>query len=122
MLAGAAVGVVGQRHSNFYYRYIHGDKDTFHLAFRRVLKTYAMPSKGIHRLDFTMCQHDFDGERIFQHRNRAKWALWRRNPRIGHFWHEEECMRAMDDLRRRWSGKIPVGEAVVGQGIVRAAS
>ena len=53
-----------------------------------------------------MCQHDFDGERIFQHRNRAKWGLWRLNPRVNGFWHEEECLHAVDDLRRRWNGKI----------------
>ena len=31
-------------HSDFYYAHIYGDKDTFHLAFRRVGKSYAMPA------------------------------------------------------------------------------
>jgi len=48
--------------SDFYYRYQHGDKDTFHLAFRKLDKSYAMPSRGIDSIEDTFCQHDFKGE------------------------------------------------------------
>jgi ADP-heptose:LPS heptosyltransferase len=93
-------------HSDFFYKYIHGDKDTFHMAFRKVGKPYAMPAVPIHPLDYTMCQHDFQGERIFQHRNLAKWMLRQPNLRIHDFWHEEKCLDYLKELEQKWDGRI----------------
>ena len=59
-------------YSDFYYRYIHGDKETFHLAWRILGTPYVMPWRGIHSLPGTMCQHDLAGQRLFQHRNGHK--------------------------------------------------
>src|SRR5438046_6470344 len=69
-------------HSDFYYKHLHGDKETFHLAFKKLGKTFSMPQIPIHRLEGTMCQHDFDGKRIFQHRNMDKWNLFLNNKRV----------------------------------------
>jgi len=99
-------------HSDFYYQHIHGDKDTFHLAFHRVNKSYAMPPRGIEALDATMCQHDFEGQRVFQHRNMDKWRLDGRNRRIAGFLHEDECRNYLADLRARWSGRVHWNEQV----------
>jgi ADP-heptose:LPS heptosyltransferase len=93
-------------HSDFYYRYIHGDKDTFHLAFRRLGHRFAMPAVPIHPLDYTMCQHDFDGRRIFQHRNLAKWRLREPNLRIHDFRYEQECLAFLAELAVHWDGRI----------------
>lgn len=93
-------------HSDFYYRHIYGDKDTFHLAFRRLGHRYAMPTTAIHPLDYTMCQHDFDGRRIFQHRNLAKWRLRSPNLRIHDFQFEEESLQFLAELGSRWDGRI----------------
>jgi ADP-heptose:LPS heptosyltransferase len=93
-------------HANFYYHYIYGDKETFHLAFRKVRKHYAMVPWPIHPLDSTMCQHDFEGRRIFQHRNQDKWDLFQRNKAIEDFWFEDECRHHLDQLRRQWDGTI----------------
>ena len=95
-------------HSDFYYRHIHGDKETFHMGFRKVNKAYSMPAKGIHALDATMCQHDFDGNRIFQHRNLAKWSLFGANRRISGFLYEDECLGFLDSLGKVWKG-LPSG-------------
>jgi hypothetical protein len=92
--------------SEFYYQYIHGDKDTFHLAFRRIGYRYAMPQTGIYPLDYTMCQHDFSGRRIFQHRNLAKWRLHQPNLRIHGFEFEQECLDFLEGLATRWDGRI----------------
>ena len=62
--------------SDFYYQHLHGDKETFHLAFRKLRKSYSLIPKPIHSLEGTMCQHDFQGRRIFQHRNMDKWDLF----------------------------------------------
>lgn len=93
-------------HSDFYYRHIHGDKDTFHMAFHRTETPYAMPRRRIHSLDATMCQHDFEGHRIFQHRNMDKWRLDGSNRAIGGFWFEDFCRYFLSELRARWSGRV----------------
>ncbi len=89
-------------HSDFWYRHIHGDKETFHICWRKLGWDYAMPSRGIHALSATMCQHDFQGRRIFQHRNMAKWTIGE-NRRISGFQEEESCLGFLDDLRPHWN-------------------
>jgi glycosyltransferase involved in cell wall biosynthesis/ADP-heptose:LPS heptosyltransferase len=91
-------------HSDFYYQHIHGDKETFHMAFRKLNQPYAMPDKPVHALERTMCQHDFEGHRIFQHRNGDKWTLGYTNRVIWGFLFEKECRQYVDDLRRVWTG------------------
>jgi hypothetical protein len=92
-------------HSDFYYQHLHGDKETFHLGFKRLGKSFAMPRTPIHPLKGTMCQHDFEGKRLFQHRNLRKWSLFQ-NLRIEDFWLEEDCLAALDRLRRIWDGRM----------------
>ena len=77
--------------SDFFYQHVYGDKETFHLAFRKLNQPYAMPPKPIHRLPGVMCQYDFQGRRIFQHRNQDKWNLFLTNRRIKGFRREAEC-------------------------------
>ena len=91
-------------HSDFYYKHMYGDKETFHMAFRRVRKAYDMPMKPIVPLKGTMCQHDFDGNRIFQHRNRDKWRLDGANESVPDFLFENECRIFLDELKAKWSG------------------
>jgi Mannosyltransferase putative len=93
-------------HSDFYYHFVHGDKDTFHFAWRRLGKEYAMPDHAIHSLDATMCQHDFDGLRLFQHRNMDKWKLDGSNRRVEDFWFEDDCRRFLSELYQRWPGRV----------------
>lgn len=93
-------------HSDFYYHHVHGDKDTFHLAFRRRGKSYAMPERGIHALQATMCQHDFQGCRLFQHRNMDKWRYDGRNLRIQDFHLEDLCLGLLAELQLNWSGRV----------------
>lgn len=93
-------------HSEFFYKYIHGDKDTFHLAWRRTGTEYAMVPHPIESLDGVMCQHDFDGRRIFQHRNSHKWSFFGENKRLHGFLYEEDCRRHLEELRERWDGTV----------------
>lgn len=92
--------------SDFYYQHLYGDKETFHLAFRKLRQPYALVPHPIHSLAGTMCQHDFDGRRIFQHRNRDKWDLMLHNRRVADFQFEKECRQYLDQLRRRWDGGL----------------
>ena len=89
-------------HSAWYYRFIHGDKDTFHLAWTRLGQPYAMPNKRLEALEATMCQHDLQGRRLFQHRNADKWRIDGRNRTVPGFKHEPLCRRFLEELRRRW--------------------
>ena len=91
-------------HSDFYYQYFHGDKDTFHLAFEKTQTPYHLIPTPIHPLPATMCQHDFDGRRLFQHRNADKWDLMLDNWTLPGFEFEEECRQYIRDLRRVWDG------------------
>jgi hypothetical protein len=90
--------------SDFYYQYIHGDKETFHVAFRKMRKTYSLVDKPIRALQGIMCQHDFQGRRIFQHRNSHKWELFAANRHVEDFWFEEQCLDYISQLRRQWDG------------------
>lgn len=94
-------------YSDFYYRYFYGDKETFHLGWRVAGAEYAQPQRGIYALPATMCQHDFQGQRVFQHRNFAKWTLHAPNRRIHGFHHEEQCLAFLDELRAGWDGLAP---------------
>lgn len=92
--------------SHFFYAYIHGDKETFHMAFRKLRQDYILIPHRIVSLSGTMCQHDFEGKRIFQHRNLAKWVFEGENRCIAGFQKEEECLQFLEILRRDWSGVI----------------
>lgn len=92
-------------HSDFYYKHIHGDKCTFQFAWHRTGTAYAMPPFGIHSLQATMCQHDFDGRRIFQHRNMDKWELDGRNLHVRDFQLEDVCRSFLRELATRWPGQ-----------------
>ena len=92
-------------HSDFWYRHVHGDKETFHIAFRKLNVPYVMPTTPILALAGVMCQHDFSGRRIFQHRNLAKWSLEDDNPRVPGFVHEDVCLRFLEELRVQWQDR-----------------
>lgn len=93
-------------HSDFYYQYIHGDKETFHLAFHKLKQPYGFIPTPIHPIPGTMCQHDFQGRRVFQHRNMDKWNLFLRNRRVPDFRFEDDCLDFVRDLRQRWDGNV----------------
>lgn len=52
-----------------------------------------------------MCQHDFEGRRIFQHRNMDKWELDGSNRRVPDFQLEAECRRFLLELASQWNGE-----------------
>jgi hypothetical protein len=87
------------QYSDFWYRYLWGDKDTFHLAWRKLGREWAMPARGpIDLMGRVMGQCDFEGRVLFQHRHGAKWSL-HDNPRIAGFIHEDVCFQIIAELR-----------------------
>lgn len=59
-------------HSDYVYKHIYGDKDTFHLAWRMAGHECCIPTThpGWHCVSFL--QKDFDGRTLFVHRTRDK--------------------------------------------------
>jgi len=97
------------QHSDFFYEFLLGDKDTFHMAWRRLGQSFAMPAhRPVQDWDDgpVLYQHDFEGRRLFQHRNEDKWDYAGGNLRIPGFQHEEACLEAVDELRRLWDGVV----------------
>lgn len=96
-------------HSDYYYRVFAGDKDTFHLAWRKVGKEYGLithlPAPLGERE--VLVQFDPSGARLFQHRCNMKWSLTRRNKRIRGFLYEETCLAYLRELQASW----PAGSA-----------
>ena len=95
-------------HSDFYYQCFYGDKDTFHLAWRRVGLEYSLVPhlpRGL-GADTVILQSGFDGQLLFQHRNSDKWKLDGTNLRVKGFAMEDLCREFLADLGRRWGGKV----------------
>jgi len=94
-------------HSDFWYRYIYGDKDTFTLSWLKLGVEYATPGQGIEKSGPMNVHYDFSGQRLFQHRNYAKWTIYGENGRVPGFVHEEACLKHLAELRERWRGRPP---------------
>lgn len=97
--------------SQFFYRFVLGDTGIFYHAWPMTATPYAIPSRLIHTLPGTMCQHDFQGRRLFQHRNFQKWQLELdfNKPRGDDFHLQAECFRWIEELSREWS---PAGQTL----------
>jgi hypothetical protein len=93
-------------YSDCFYHHVYGDKDTFRFAWHRIGQKFSMPPFPIGDLPETMCQHDFQGRVIFQHRNMDKWNFVRENKRIPGFQFEDECLADVARLRTLWDGII----------------
>jgi hypothetical protein len=94
-------------HHRFFYRYMIGDKDSYRFAWHKLGESYAMPPFPIHPLEGTMCQHDFSGRRLFQHRNARKWKLHGPNARVAGFQLESECLEFLRELRQALGPAVP---------------
>lgn len=94
-------------HSDYYYTAFYGDKDTFHLAWRKLDQEYSIipHPPGVLGDQFVLIQFDPGGERLFQHRCNAKWTLTG-NKRIGGFLFEEVCLAFLRELESVWNETI----------------
>jgi hypothetical protein len=87
--------------SDFYYKVVYGDKDTFRFAWHRLRRPFAFSTKSV-KANGVHYQYDLHGRLIFQHRFRPKWSLGD-NPGIAGFIGEDECRGCIDELRSKWS-------------------
>ena len=91
-------------HSDFFYNYIYGDKDTFHMAFRKFEYSYAMPKKRLLQQSGTLVQYNFAGEALFQHGK--KWRYDEQSKSLEGIFYDQECLTFIKRLQQQWSGQI----------------
>jgi glycosyltransferase involved in cell wall biosynthesis len=81
----------------------YGDKDMFRFSWHSIDLNYAIPSFCPTPLDGygVLCQRDFSGNRLFQHRTWKKWNLYEHNLHVDDFWFESECIENIRTLREK---------------------
>jgi hypothetical protein len=86
------------------YRHLHGDKDTFLIAWRVLGAQAAIAPRPL--VDSrALIQRDFDGEPLFQHRIGCKWTYGGDQYTQPDFVHMDSCLAFLADLRRSWNGR-----------------
>lgn len=88
-------------HSDYYYEYTEGERETFHLAFRKLNIPYFMITTPSKTIEGVIYQHDHRAGRVFQHRRGAKWKLYAQNKQIKDFEGDVKCLQHLDELKRR---------------------
>jgi hypothetical protein len=106
-------------HSDFVFKHVYGDKECFHLAWRKLGTEYAIPTAGPGWDVHTIVQYDHAGQIVFQHRCQDKWKF-DGNKRNDSLRNEQLCFDLIADLRRKWNGVLwrnpcptPVEQAVI---------
>jgi len=105
-------------HADFTYRIVHGDKDTFPLAWRRLSREFGRlwPTCGI--ATKALLQYDEHGQTLFQHRIHDKFRLvgdqfdstcqlTPGNCFIPELQHEVFCVKVLNELRNCWNPAMP---------------
>lgn len=100
--------------SDFYYKLVLGDKETFRFGWHCTGQPYKIISTPVFKLpasplpSLCMCQHDPDGNRLFQHRNLDKLRLDGFNCYIPGFIDQDRMFELLEELRTKWTGKVTV--------------
>lgn len=91
-------------HSDWYYKFVYGDKTTYHLAWRVCGSDYAIPSTGAGWVWPAIQQYDFDGNLLFQHVCQGKELLVSgRTPNLKSSYAATSASKRLADI---WHGKI----------------
>lgn len=97
-------------HSDWYYKFVFGDKSTFHLAWAkaqamRLGGAWSMPEREARGWIGSLEQHDFAGKVLFQHGTRNK-PDRHGYPAPQALIHRSHCESHLADLRKIWSGEM----------------
>ncbi|MDQ0392018.1 hypothetical protein [Labrys monachus] len=95
------------RHADFYYRMMYGDKETYLLGLLMADSRFAViPHRPLPDVGLCLHQHDFEGRVLFQHRTGAKWRYAGGQEEPAGFVGLEACMTALAQLRKGWNGLV----------------
>jgi hypothetical protein len=93
-------------HCDWYYKFVFGDKDTFHLAWRKCGADYAMTVSKANWHSPAIFQHDLAGQVLFQHCTSGKDLLCA-GTEIPVLRQKDACVAAQKQLRELgFSGRI----------------
>lgn len=92
-------------HSDWFYKFVYGDKSTFHLAWRKCGSDYAIPSRKAGWKNPCILQFDMGGALIFQHACQGKELMFDGVGPTNHYNHHliTEAKKIRDE---HWSGII----------------
>lgn len=93
-------------HSDWFYKFVYGDKSTFHLAWRKCGSDYVLPDQR--RVGWKhpcILQFDTQGNLIFQHACRGKELMFSGDGPTNHFNHHL-ISEAKTERDKHWSGII----------------
>lgn len=92
-------------HSDWFYKFVYGDKSTFHLAWRKCKSDYAITSKPAGWRRPCILQYDLKNHLVFQHACQGKEMMFDGsgpNNQINHHLIKE----AFEERQKIWSGTI----------------
>jgi hypothetical protein len=96
-------------HSDWYYRFVFGDKSTFHLGWAKCGGRWALPATPAGWLHRSILQHDFEGRVLFHHACQDKPSLGGYAYR-DHLPDQAACDGHLAELRALWSGRLWIND------------
>lgn len=93
-------------HSDFWYSYVYGDKDTFKLAWDRLRQPYAMPSRPPEWVHPAILQFDLQGRLMFTHCCQGKQEILA-GERLNLLGNAAAILAAGRAARRRFEAALP---------------
>lgn len=92
-------------HSDWFYKFVFGDKSTFHLAWRKCGSEYVIPKKNAGWKHPCILQYDLSDQLLFQHACQGKELIFNGIGPTNHYNHH--LVKAAYDIRiKHWSGSI----------------
>lgn len=92
-------------HSDWFYKFIYGDKSTFHLAWRKCGSDYVIPKHRAGWRHPCILQYDLNDRLIFQHSCQGKEMMFSGNGPTNHLNHH--LVREAKNIRDQyWTGAI----------------
>lgn len=92
-------------HSDWFYKFVYGDKSTFHLAWRKCGSDYVIPSRPAGWKHPCILQYDPSGSLVFQHACQGKELMFDGRGPTNHFNHSL-ITEAKNIRDQHWSGII----------------
>lgn len=93
------------QHSDWFYKFVYGDKSTFHLAWRKCNTNYAMPFRHAGWKTPCILQYDLHGKLLFQHACQGKDMIFN-GINLNNHWNGNLISEAKAERDKFWSGDI----------------
>jgi hypothetical protein len=92
-------------HSDWFYKFVYGDKSTFHLAWRKCGSDYCITNKPAGWKRPCILQYDLDNNLLFQHACQGKEVMFNGTGPNNHYNHHF-IQEAVLERQKYWSGTI----------------